>query len=392
MDVDGLRKSPIGELVPISGTDPRTGLGWSYWAFVPQPLPASPTLGARAANIAGLAAMEVARLDQAVSQLPRPEILVRPTVRREAASTSALEGTYASFDDVLEADFLDDRQLTVEQREIRNYVTATDQAVELIKTYPISRNLAGRLQATIVKGTQGDSFDAGDIRQRQVAIGPKNRPIEEARFVPVPGDDRLVQGMSDWEKWVNRDDDFMIVARMAMAHYQFETLHPFADGNGRLGRLIAILQLMQDGVLRWPVLNLAPWLEQRRDVYQQGLLDVTLTGDFDPWIEFFAEAVHVQARAGVQKITQLLILRDSIVEDLRVQGVKGTALHLAEFLIGYPVLDVPTARILTGKGFETANQAVAKLVDKGLLVEITGKRQNRLFVCRQVLNVTQFLV
>ncbi|WP_068153308.1 Fic family protein, partial [Rhodococcoides corynebacterioides] len=311
---------------------------------------------------------------------------------REAASTSALEGTYASFDDVLEADFLEDRQLSVEQREIRNYVTATEQAVELIKSYPISRNLAGKLQATIVRGTEGDSYDAGDIRQRQVAIGPENRPIEEARFVPTPGDSRLADGVSDWEKWVNRDDQFMIVARMAMAHYQFETLHPFADGNGRLGRLIAILQLMQDGVLRWPVLNLAPWLEQHRDEYQQGLLNVTMTGEFDPWVEFFGEAVRVQARAGVEKITQLLRLRDTILDDLRADGVKGTALHLAEFLIGYPVLDVPTARILTGKGFETANQAVAKLVDKGLLTEITGKKQNRLFACRQVLGVTQFLV
>jgi len=334
-------------------------------------------------NLATKAAMEVARLDQAVSQLPRPEILVRPIVRREAKSTSALEGTYASFDEVLESDFLEERQLSMEQREIRNYVLATDQAMLMLPTLPISRQLAGKLQKVIVRGTADDSWDAGDIRQRQVAIGPKNRPIEEARFVPSPPGDALVEGVSDWEKWVNADNEVPIVAKIALAHYQFETLHPFADGNGRLGRLIAILQLIQEGILRWPVLNLAPWLEENRDAYQDGLLRVTITGDLDPWVCFFSEAVRKQARDGVEKIAQLLQLRDDMVAELRAGGVRGSALQIAENLIGYPVIDVPTARDMTGKTFEAANQAVARLVDFGILREITGRPQNRLFVCQR---------
>jgi Fic family protein len=389
VDIDRMRSSPIGELVRISGTDPRSGDAWQYWAYVPAPLPATPRLGLPALDMATKAAMAVARLDQAVSQLPRPEILVRPIVRREAASTSALEGTYASFDEVLEADFLDDRQLSSEQREIRNYVHATEQAMALLETYPISRKVAGQLQQTIVRGTSGDSYDAGDIRQRQVAIGPKNRPIEEARFVPSPADDRLVRGVSDWERWLNEDNHVPIVAKMAMGHYQFETLHPFADGNGRLGRLIAILQLVQDGILRWPVLNLAPWLEQNRDAYQDGLLQLTETGDFDPWVCFFADAVHRQARDGVAKIAQLLELRDDMLAELRAAGVRGSALHIAENLIGFPLIDVPTARTMIGKTFEAANQAVARLVELGMLREITGRPQNRLFVCQRAYHLIQ---
>lgn len=383
MDLEAVRSSPIGRLTPISGVDPRTDTSWDYWAYIPTALADQPLLGMRTLNIATKAAMEVARLDQAVSQLPRPEILVRPIVRREAKSTSALEGTYASFDEVLESDFLEDRQLSVEQREIRNYVLATDEAVRLLPTLPISRKLAGKLQKVIVRGTADDSWDAGDIRQRQVAIGPKNRPIEEARFVPSPPGDELVEGVSDWEKWVNADNEVPIVAKMALAHYQFETLHPFADGNGRLGRLIAILQLIQEGILRWPVLNLAPWLEENRDAYQDGLLRVTTTGDFDPWVCFFAEAVRKQARDGVNKIGKLLQLRDEMVSELRAGAVRGSALQIAENLIGYPVIDVPTARDMTGKTFEAANQAVARLVDFGILREITGRPQNRLFVCQR---------
>lgn len=331
--------------------------------------------------------MEVARLDQAVSQLPNPDILVRPIVRREATSTSALEGTYAPFDEVLEADFIEERHLPSEIKEIRNYVRATERAVELLRTRPLSRGMIGELQKILVSGTPGDTYDAGDIRKRQVYIGPKNRPIQEARFVPPPPGDLLAQGVSDWEKWVNAVNDVPVVAKMALAHYQFETLHPYADGNGRLGRLIAILQLVQEGVLRFPVLNLSPWLESNRDAYIDGLLQVTLSGEYSPWVSFFSEAVRLQARSTVRQIGQLLNLRESMVTDLRIAGVKGAALEIVEDLIGYPVIDVPTAAAMIGKSFETANKAVARLVEAGILRELTGRAKNRVFGCDRVLAI-----
>jgi Fic family protein len=178
------------------------------------------------------------------------------------------------------------------------------------------------------------------------------------------------------------------VAKVALAHYQFEALHPYNDGNGRIGRLLAILQLIQDGVVRLPVLNIAPWLEPRRDQYIQSLLDVTLTGDFSPWVEFFSEAVRVQADEGIVTIRELLGVRDEMVKLLRDGGLRGSGLHIAENLIGYPVIDVPTAREMIGKSFEAANQAVLRLVEFGLLREITGRKMNRLFACDRVLRIT----
>jgi Fic family protein len=389
MDLDALRRSPVGKLVPITGTDPRSGQPWSYWAFVPKPLEAMPTIGLPALNTATKAAMEVARLDQAVSQLPNPEVLLRPIIRREAVSTSALEGTYVAFSDVLEADFMEERHLSSEQREVRNYVTATEQAMELLASYPISKPLVGQLQSIIVRRTPGDTYDAGDLRKKQVCIGAKNRPIEEARFVPPPPGQALERGFSDWERWVNSDNDVPIIAKMALAHYQFETLHPFSDGNGRLGRLAAILQLVQEGILRLPILNLAPQLEVMRDEYQAGLLNVSKTGRYDDWILFFSEAVKFQASRGTSKINRMLVLRDKMVDELRAAGIRGSALQIAENLIGYPVIDVPTARAIVGKSFEAANQAVARLVENEILREITGKPQDRLFVCNQVLTLIE---
>ena len=190
--------------------------------------------------------------------------------------------------------------------------------------------------------------------------------------------------MSAWEDWVAAETDLLVVAKVAIAHYQFETLHPFGDGNGRLGRLVSMLQLMKAGELRWPVLNIAPWFESRRDQYQGGLMDVTLTGDFSPWVELFAHAVAVQAREGLHKIQHLMAIRDRMISELRAAGMRGSAIEIAEILIGYPVIDVRTASILIGKTFEAANQAIAKLVSHGVLVEITGRSQNRLFGAHEI--------
>lgn len=385
MDIAALKHSPAGKLLPIQGTDPISGQPWSYWAFAPKPLEDAPTIGLPALNIATKAAMAVARLDQAVSQLPNPEVLLRPIIRREAVSTSALEGTYVAFNEVLEADFLEERHLSSEQREVRNYVIATEQAIGLLPSYPISRRLIGNLQKVIVRGTPGEGYDAGDLRRKQVYIGAKNRPIEEARFVPPPHGDTLEQGFSSWERWINADNNIPIIAKMALGHYQFETLHPYADGNGRLGRLTAILQLVQEGILRLPILNLAPQLEAQRDEYQNGLLNVSKTGKYDEWVLFFSTVVQEQATRGTSKINRLLILRDKMIDQLRRAGIRGSALQIAENLIGYPIIDVPTARMLVQKTFEAANQAMSRLVEQGILREITGKPQNRLFVCNEVL-------
>lgn len=390
MDVEALRESPIGQLVPISGTDPRTAKPWSYWAYLANPIPDAPNITSRAMQAAARAGMAVARLDERVAMLPRPGLLVRPIVRREAASTSALEGTFASFEDVLASDFLGDDEMSFEQKEIRNYVVATEMAISQIADRRISRSFLGELQRMIVRGTSGDTPDAGDIRPHQVAIGPKNRPIEDARFVPCPPGDQLESGVQQWEDWVASNNDVLVVAKLAIAHYQFETLHPFGDGNGRLGRLVALLQLMKAGELRWPVLNIAPWFEARRDEYQDGLLRTTITGDFSPWIEFFSNAVEEQARDALGRIQRLLDIRDEMIQRLRAKKMRGSTIEIAELLIGYPVIDVPTTRDLIGKTFEAANKAVAKLVDENILTEVTGNRQNRMFVCMEVWQATRW--
>jgi Fic family protein len=388
MDLESFGRSPVGQLVPIVIPSTRPGEEpTNYFAFVPTPLPYDPEIDMESVDIATRAAMAVARLDQAMEQLPNPQLLLRPIIRREAVSTSALEGTYAPFDEVLEADFLEENQLSAPQKEIQNFVRAVDEARRLLEERPISRNLISKLQQIIVRGTPGDTYEAGDIRQRQVYIGSRSRDISMARFVPPPPGKFLADGVSEWEKWVNSDKPIPIVVRMALAHYQFETLHPYNDGNGRLGRLIALLQLVEHKVLKRPSLNISPWLEARRDEYIDGLLKVSKTGNFNPWIQLFSRAVLEQAEDGVQTISDIIDFRDKTIERLRKNNVRGSALQIVENLTGYPVIDVPTARKLTGKTFEAANQAIARLVQEEVLQEITGKKMNRLFVCTGIMRI-----
>ena len=387
MDLDALQRSSTGRLLPISGTDVRSGADFHYYAYLPNPLPANPVLEPKTLDLATRAAMAIARLDQAVSQIPNPQLLVRPVIRREAVSTSALEGTYAAFDEVLEADFLAETQLSMEQREVFNYVRATEFALLLLKKYPISRTLLGQVQKEIVRGTPDDSYEAGDLRKHQVAIGSKGRPITEARLVPAPPGEALEDGFSEWEKWINAENYISPVVKMALGHYQFEALHPYNNGNGRLGRLVMLLQAVQDGLLRQPVLSIAPWLDEHKDEYIEGLLAVSLNGNLNPWVSFISEGVRVQAEDAVQATIDLLALKDSMVKSLRDAGVRSAALELAEMLIGFPVIDVPTAAKLLNRPFETANQAVARLAKQGILREITGRRVNRLFICNEVVRI-----
>lgn len=220
---------------------------------MPHPTPTTLALSQRTYNTVTKATLALGRLDFAVRRLPDPRLLVRPVLRREAQSTSELEGTYAPLDEVLAADFIDEARRSAELREVMNYVVAAERALDLIKTRPICLNVLCQLQAILVKGTRGQMYDSGQLRQRQVFIGERELGIEQSRFVPVPEGDLLLEGVTDWEKWINAPDDEMpLVVKAAVGHYQFETLHPFSDGNGRLGRLIVVLQLIEADMLTYP--------------------------------------------------------------------------------------------------------------------------------------------
>lgn len=372
--------------MPISGTDPRTQRRFEHFAFVPTPLPRQVDLCPGTYKVLSEAERYLGILDARVGQLPNPNLLVRPSLTREAVSTSALEGTYAPYADVLDSQYFDNKDVSAEVREVRNFVSAAFRGLELIETLPICLRVISELQEILVRRTRGDAYDAGQLRERQVCIGDRGRGIEQSRFVPPPPGDILRDGLSDWEKWVNSEQDIPILEKVALSHYQFETLHPFSDGNGRIGRLTITLQLIEENLLHHPVLNLSPWLEPRRDDYVDHLLRVSQTGNFDPWVRFFGEAVKAQAQEASETVDRLNEFSTEVISALRDTGERTgfVTLALAGNLIGYPRTTVSRIADDLEVSYPAANSAVARLVNLGYLREITGGNYGRIFQCDRV--------
>lgn len=386
MDVSKFSSSAAGELRPIRGHDSYLDRDYDHFAFVPVPLPATVPLRPVTIKLMAEAERAVGRLDAAASRLPNPALLVRPALYREAVSTSALEGTYAPFLDVLEADYIEERKRSAEVREVLNYVEAAERGLTLIDKMPICLRLIAELQAIIVRGTRGDGWDAGQIRTGQVYIGERRLGIERSRFVPPPHD-ILEQALSEWEKWINADDDIPLLVKAALGHYQFEALHPFSDGNGRLGRLIVTLQVVQAKALKYPVLNLSPWFEPRKDEYKDLLLEVSQTGDYDDWLQFFFTAVAAQADDALSRIDDLMEARDDFLALLRSDRAKGVVLEIVEDLLGYPVITPTQAARLHGVTYPPAAKAIERLERLGVLKEITGRSYGRVFACDRVMRI-----
>lgn len=389
MDTKSLVGSPMGQLVAISGYDPRFQEEFSTEAFLPNPLASSIDFTASTYQAIIRASTSLARADEAIALLPNPSLLVRPAIRREAVSTSALEGTFATFTDVLASEFLGDDELGASVSEVRNYVRAAEEALDWIAERPFTLGLLEHLQAEIVKGTTADGAEAGHLRTTQVFIGAGNKRVSEARSVPPPPGDHLRDGMLSWLDWINDASDVPIVVKAAMAHYQFECLHPFNDGNGRLGRLVAVLQFVRSGELRAPVVNISPWLEPRREQYQNQLLQLSITGNVDEWLQFFAAGVEAQSRDAIERVGTLRALQQQFVERVKASKAKGSAVDIARDLIGYPILNVSVAAELAGVSFQAANQGVARLVELGLLRQYGDGKYDRLFVCEDVLRVVE---
>ncbi|MCW2979828.1 MAG: filamentation induced by cAMP protein Fic [Solirubrobacterales bacterium] len=388
MDVDRLASSPVGRLVPILGPDPVSHEIVEGRAFLPDPLPRDITLSTPTWNRVNAASAALARLDGAARLMPKPELLRRPALRREAQSTSALEGTFAPFADVLAADRDDEPNISAEVREILNFESMAELAFSWPEERPMTISMLGELQRTLVRGTAGELSDAGGLRDRIVVIGARGRGFDEARFVPPPPGDQLRSGVEALLTWIEEPPDLPSVVQASMAHYQFETLHPYSDGNGRLGRLLVIVHLLRGALIREPLLVVSPWFEQRRSAYQEALLNLSLGGDWDAWISFFTEGVASSAAESQRKVERLVGLQSDLRSEVQRAGKRGIAERLAGDLIGNPYVtsqDVARQYGVSGQG---AHNALKTLTDLGIL-EFGGTRSTgaHIYVARRVVDV-----
>ena len=372
-----LENSPVGQLVTTTE---------GHRAFVPAPLPRAVNLPADLIMQLDEASRAVATLSGVGETIPNPHLLVRPFIRREAVLSSRIEGTQASLSDLLRYETAATRRRpTGDVVEVANYVSALEHGLEALEDLPICVRLANRMHEVLLHDVRGEDKRPGALREVPVWIGAEGSPIETARYVPPPAP--LVRELlEDWERFVNDPVPLPPLIQCAMMHYQFEAIHPYVDGNGRLGRLLVVLFLCAKGVLRDPLLYLSAYLERRRQEYYDGLLNVSVTGDWLPWLRYFLAGVAEQARDTLLRIRHVRELQEWYRAKLQEIRASGNVFRLLDELFAAPSMTIPEAARRLGVTTAGARNIIEKLRELDI-VQLQAGSWPRLYEATELLEI-----
>ena len=368
------RDSPVGTVVPI----PEGGV-----AFVPRPLPRELLLSPTLIRLLDEASRKVAMLAGVGDTLPNPYLLTRPFARREAVLSSRIEGTQASQSDLYRFEASARREADSDVREVMNYVRALEHAQERLHDLPIGRQLINEAHDRLLQGVRGRRVRRGHFRGIQVWIGSAGPDIEDARFVPPPPG-RLPPLMADWERFANDPGMHPPLIASALMHYQFETIHPFEDGNGRIGRMLIVLHLIAAQVLPLPLLYLSAYFERRREQYYDELLAVSRTGEWDPWLEFFLQGVVEQGQDALVRSRALRNLHDRYRSWMQAVGASANVLQVVDHLFATPLVTNRSVADRLGITPQGANGILRRLAEQSV-VERIGDSQPHWYVANDVL-------
>lgn len=359
-----------------------------FLAFVPHPLPPPLALDMGLAVALSKADAALSELSGLGSQLPNPHLLIAPYSRREAVLSSRIEGTKTSLSDLL-IDEIEDGHARPENRddieEVRNYVRALEHGMRRMPALPLSLRLIRDIHAELMTGVRGDKATPGEFRRSQNWIGPAGSTPATAAFVPPPVNE-MMDCLGEWETFLHLRDAIPDLIQCAMMHVQFETIHPFLDGNGRIGRLLVTFFLMERGRLTQPLLYLSAFIDAHKSDYYDLLQRVRTHGDWDAWIRYFLQGVTVTATAAGQQARELNRLREQYRAQLRD---KPNALALLDDLFTNPYMTIGRAARLLGKTHPTARAAIRVLEENRILREVTGRQWGRVYVCSPILEALE---
>jgi Fic family protein len=359
-----------------------------YLCFVPKPLPPTLSLGMSTIQILAQAERALGKLAGAGEMLPNPHLLIGPFVRREAVLSSRIEGTVANEEDLVlfKVDpAVEDR--TPDTREVRNYVTALEFGLKRLSELPVSLKLLRELHSRLLKGVRGADKSPGEFRDRQNFIGTPGMSVKDARFVPPPVEE-MHGALAAFEHFLRAPSERPFLIDLALLHYQFEAIHPFRDGNGRVGRLLIPLLLCERNILTKPLLYLSAYLERHRAQYMDLLLRVSQKGEWERWIEFFLNGVAEQAIDGVERATKLMILWQNYRKRLQTARMSILAQNLVDQLFQQPAMSVGLAQQVLKVSFASAQNNIMRLVRLGILQEMTGRKRDRIFIAPEILQLT----
>ncbi len=361
-----------------------------FLAFVPAPLPPQIEWTDELLAILSNADRSLAQLAEVGKSFPAPHVVVRPFIRHEAVLSSRIEGTRTSLQELLTYEA---RQLPLfenpDAHEVHNYVKALDFGLERLDTLPVSQRLIRELHARLMKGVRGEHATPGEFRRSQNWIGAPGATIEKATYVPPPVDE-MKNCMSNLEKYIHAPGKLPPLVQTGLIHYQFEAIHPFIDGNGRVGRLLVSLLMCAWGLLPQPLLYLSAYFEAHRQDYYDHLLAVSQKGSWGNWLGFFLDGVDQQAQEATTRLQRLWNLRLKYAEKFAEERTRETLAQAVDFLIGQPIVTVSQFQEGIGlNNFVTAQRYVDRLIDLGILRQLEGRARNRLFVADEIMEALE---
>jgi Fic family protein len=334
--------------------------------------------------------VSIGRLDSLSDLLPNPDLFVMMYIKKEAVWSSQIEGTQASLMDVLEFEAEAMRpDAPRDVKEVVNYIRAMDRGLEWVKKgRNLDLELMTELHSILMRDSRGGNLDPGRFRNVQNWIGPPGCGIKEAMFIPPPPGD-MMESLRDLEEFIIRESHLPPLVKAALIHFQFETIHPFIDGNGRMGRLLIILSLVKDGHLRSPLLYLSHYFKRMRSTYYEKLQNVRERGDFEGWLRFFLVGTFDVAEEASRRARMILDLsrttKETVIEEMGKTGSKAS--HFIDHLLLHPVVGINEIAEMTDLSYQNANKMASRLESIGVLVEVTGQKRNRVFEFKDYLDI-----
>lgn len=378
-------------------TNPRSGLlkknlsgEMAYYSFLPTALPPNPAINLDSYTLVSLrkATANLGLLDGLTERIPNQPLFLSMYIRKEALLSSQIEGTQATLDDIL--DPMIDSNTNQDVADVINYIKATYYALERLKELPLCMRLLREVHSVLLSGVRGDEKQPGEFRISQNWIGPQGSNLKTAKYVP-PNVEDMTKALGDLEIFMNQEDDLDPLIKVALIHYQFETIHPFLDGNGRIGRLLITLFLLNEKVLKSPALYVSYFLKLNRVEYYDRMMDVRRNGSYEQWISFFIKAFVESTEDAIQTIDEITKLRADSLKRINSAGFSSrrlkTRLELLTYLEASPIIELKKTAEAMNVSYNTLMRAVNDLVDIGLLVQQDNKQRGRTYSYENYLKI-----
>lgn len=356
-----------------------------YKSFRPAPLPVEINMDAEMISLLTEATKALATLDTLSSYIPNMNLFVSMYVRKEALLSSQIEGTQATLEDVL--DPLIEKNANQNVADVINYIKATEFALERLNSLPLCNRLIKETHDVLMQNVRGQEKNPGEFRYSQNWIGSAGSTLKNARYIP-PNPEDMKQAMSDLEKYINSDDELDLLIQAALIHYQFETIHPFLDGNGRVGRLLITLFLMEKKRLNTPALYISYYLKNNRIEYYDRMSEVRNKNNYEQWIKFFLRAIKESSEDAVETINKLSELHDKNIAIIEKMGrASKTAKEIFDYLEKNPIIDIKKTSEELSLAFSTVSAGVKRLEEYGILVQTNNANRNRVFAYEDYLGI-----